>query len=135
MPKYLYPLSSVLFNYIIFLISLIVLVAVGLVRCLSDGLYVRSGGSAVATADTYIWLWNDISNAWGIFPRFGISVECSANASNVYLCYFLLSRAAVRKWIWMDFAGESALLYYFIVPKCSIWTTFRNDSIDLCYGV
>lgn len=30
-PKYLYPLSSVLFNYIIFLISLIVLVAVGLV--------------------------------------------------------------------------------------------------------
>lgn len=30
-PKYLYPLSSVLFNYVIFLISLIVLVAVSLV--------------------------------------------------------------------------------------------------------
>lgn len=30
-PKYLYPLSSVLFNYVIFLISLIVLVAVALV--------------------------------------------------------------------------------------------------------
>ena len=30
-PKYIYPLSSVLFNYIIFLISLIVLVAVGIV--------------------------------------------------------------------------------------------------------
>ena len=30
-PKYLYPLSSVLFNYVIFLISLVVLVAVALV--------------------------------------------------------------------------------------------------------
>ena len=30
-PKYIYPLSSVLFNYIIFAISLIVLVAVGVV--------------------------------------------------------------------------------------------------------
>ena len=32
-PKYLYPLSSVLFNYVIFLISLIVLVPVGAVLC------------------------------------------------------------------------------------------------------
>ena len=30
-PKYIYPLSSVLFNYIIFLLSLIVLVAVAVV--------------------------------------------------------------------------------------------------------
>ena len=30
-PKYMYPLSSILYNYVIFLISLIVLVAVGLV--------------------------------------------------------------------------------------------------------
>lgn len=38
-PKYLYPLSSVLYNYIIFLISLIVLVAVALVLGVMPTLY------------------------------------------------------------------------------------------------
>ena len=31
-PKYLYPLSSVIYNYVIFLLSLIVLAIVGVVR-------------------------------------------------------------------------------------------------------
>lgn len=39
-PKYLYPLSGVLFNYIIFLISLIVLVAVGLVLGVKPNMYI-----------------------------------------------------------------------------------------------
>ena len=38
-PKYLYPLSSVLFNYVIFLISLIVLVPVGAVLGVEPTLY------------------------------------------------------------------------------------------------
>ena len=39
-PKYLYPVSSIFFNYIIFLISLIVLVAVSLVMGVFPTLYV-----------------------------------------------------------------------------------------------
>ncbi len=38
-PKYLYPLSSVLFNYVIFLISLIVLVPVGAVLGVEPSIY------------------------------------------------------------------------------------------------
>lgn len=39
-PKYLYPMSSVLFNYVIFLISLIVLVVVSLVLGIRPSVYV-----------------------------------------------------------------------------------------------
>ena len=77
-PKYLYPLSSVLFNYVIFLISLIVLAIVSVVLGVKPTVYV-------------IWMWNDPGNNRCIFQRYGISLVCSTYAGYVYMCDFLLS--------------------------------------------
>ena len=86
-PKYLYPLSSVLFNYVIFLISLIVLAMVSKAYVLS-----ASGTNRTDTDSCYvIWMRNDSGNNRCIFQRYGISLVCSTYAGYVYMCDFLLS--------------------------------------------
>ena len=91
-PKYLYPLSSVLFNYVIFLISLIVLAMVSVRRA---GNLAVEGGSGTNRTDTdsyyVIWMRNDPGNNRCIFQRYGISLVCSTYAGYVYMCDFLLS--------------------------------------------
>ena len=86
-PKYLYPLSSVLFNYVIFLISLIVLAIVSVVD-----FDLRPG----------IWIRNDPGNYRCIFQGYGISVVSRSDAGNVYLRDLLLSDETVKEWMGMD---------------------------------
>ena len=87
-PKYLYPLSSVLFNYDLTdrtgngecdtWCKAYVLSASGTNRTDTDSCYV-------------IWMRNDSGNNRCIFQRYGISLVCSTYAGYVYMCDFLLS--------------------------------------------
>ena len=101
-PKYLYPLSSVLFNYVIFLISLIVLVPVGAVLGVEPTLYAPDPDRADPGIFVVLWLWNDPCYDWRFFQRYGISVVSSADADHVYLCDLLLSVQTAEKWLFMD---------------------------------
>ena len=102
-PKYLYPLSSVLFNYVIFLISLIVLVPVGAVLGVEPTLYMLQIPIAlILVFSVVLWLWNDPCYDWRFFQRYGISVVSSADADHVYLCDLLLSVQTAEKWFFMD---------------------------------
>ena len=87
-PKYLYPMSSVLFNFIIFMISLLVMIPLFVYPVVDSAAY-------------DIRCWNDPSNCYGIFPGYGISVGCISNDHYVYMCDFLLSDAFVKKWIFL----------------------------------
>ena len=80
-PKYLYPLSGILFNYVIFLLSLIVLAVVSLVMG-----YCRS-----------------------VPPGYGVSLERSVDAGNVHLCHFLLSGQADGEWKRMAVENQPAV--------------------------
>ena len=91
-PKYLYPLSSVLFNYVIFLISLIVLAMVSRDTWCKAYVLSASGTNRTDTDSYYvIWMRNDPGNNRCIFQRYGISLVCSTYAGYVYMCDFLLS--------------------------------------------
>ena len=91
-PKYLYPLSSVLFNYVIFLISLIVLAMVSVILGVKPTFYLLQAPIALILILIYvIWMRNDPGNNRCIFQRYGISLVCSTYAGYVYMCDFLLS--------------------------------------------
>ena len=88
-PKYLYPLSTVIFNYIIFLISLIVLAAVSIVQAYylsASGTYRTDSGS-----DPFLWMRHDPCYHWRILQGYGVFMVCFADDHHVYLCHFLLS--------------------------------------------
>ena len=60
-PKYLYPLSSVLFNYVIFLISLIVLAMVSVILGVKPTFYLLQAPIALILYSYYvIWMRNDL---------------------------------------------------------------------------
>lgn len=92
-PKYLYPLANICFNYILFLISLVVLAVVALVlgvfptwRTLLAivpllNLFLLSIGAGMILATNR-----------RVFPGYGISVERCVDADYVYLCDFLLPK-------------------------------------------
>lgn len=67
-PKYLYPLSSVLYNFIIFLISLIVLVLLGILQELSDAALAFDCFSFTGTSDHDVWCGNDSGYDWRVLP-------------------------------------------------------------------
>ena len=91
-PKYLYPLSSVLFNYVIFLISLIVLAVVSVILGVKPTIYLIQAPVALILILSYgLWIWNDPGNYWCVFQRYGISLVCSTYADHVYLRDLLLS--------------------------------------------
>ena len=102
-PKYLYPLSSVLFNYVIFLISLIVLVPVGAVLGVEPTLYMFQIPIALILVFLLSYGCGMILATIGVFfQRYGISVVSSADADHVYLCDLLLSVQTAEKWFFMD---------------------------------
>ena len=102
-PKYLYPLSSVLFNYVIFLISLIVLVPVGAVLGVEPTLYMLQIPIALILVFLLSYGCGMILATIGVFfQRYGISVVSSADADHVYLCDLLLSVQTAEKWFFMD---------------------------------
>ena len=118
-PKYIYPLSSVLYNYVIFLISLIVL---AIVR-------VDTG------AFTFLWNRNDSCDNWSLFQGYGVFVVSSTDDHYVYLCNFLLSVQTFEEWFCMDTEIQSIVLHNQYFSFCHVW---RNDEYPLfciCAGL
>ncbi len=70
-PKYLYPLSTVIYNYIIFLISLVVLAIVGVILGVKPTIYPASGtGCPDHHFDPFLRKWNVPCNYRCIFQRY-----------------------------------------------------------------
>ena len=91
-PKYLYPLSSVLFNYVIFLISLIVLAMVSVILGVKPTFYLLQAPIALILILIMSYGCGMILATIGVFfQRYGISLVCSTYAGYVYMCDFLLS--------------------------------------------
>ena len=69
-PKYLYPLSTVIYNYIIFLISLVVLAIVGVI--LGETYYLSASGTGCLDhhSDPFLRKWNVPCNYRCIFQRY-----------------------------------------------------------------
>ena len=89
-PKILYPLSSIIFNYIIFLISLIVLAAVPVVLDVYPTIYLlQAFHSAYRSFAASLGCGLDTFYDRCILQRYGVSVECRSDAYHVYLRYFL----------------------------------------------
>ena len=82
-PKYLYPLSSVLFNYVIFLISLIVLAMVSVILGVKPTFYLLQAPIALILILIMSYGCGMILATIGVF--------CSTYAGYVYMCDFLLS--------------------------------------------
>ena len=95
-PKYIYPLSSVLYNYVIFLISLIVLAIVAVVQGIQPTIYMLQ----IPIALILVLL---LSYGCGmILATIGVSLVSSTDDHYVYLCDLLLSFQTFKEWICMD---------------------------------
>ena len=65
-----------------------------------------------AAAAVFFWRRNDTGNSRSIFPGYGISLECGADAGYVYVCHFLLSRPSACQRKRLAAENEPLVLYH-----------------------
>ena len=119
-PKYLYPLSTVIYNYIIFLISLVVLAIVGVILGVKPTIYllqapvaliiilILSYGSGMFLATIGVFF-RDIEYLWSV-----------ALMLIMYTCaiFYYPSKLLKSGWAWIPI--QSAVLYHSDFPICNI---------------
>ena len=135
-PKYIYPLSSVLYNYVIFLISLIVLAIVSVVLGIQPTIYMFQIPIALILVLLLSYgMRNDSCDNWSLFQGYGVFVVSSTDDHYVYLCNFLLSVQTFEEWFCMDTEIQSIVLHNQYFSFCHVW---RNDEYPLfciCAGL
>ena len=130
-PKYIYPLSSVLYNYVIFLISLIVLAIVSVVLGIQPTIYMFQIPIALILVLLLSYGIGMILATIGVFFR----VVISTDDHYVYLCNFLFSVQTFEEWFCMDTEIQSIVLHNQYFSFCHVW---RNDEYPLfciCAGL
>ena len=93
-PKYIYPISTICSNFIFFLISLIVLVAVALVLGVYPTKYVFFAVVPILNLLA--------CHIFGIFQRHGVSLGNSPYPYYVLLCHILRAKESYKDGLWLD---------------------------------
>ena len=109
-PKYIYPLSSVLFNYIIFAISLIVLVVVSIVLKVYPTIYLAQAIIPLILLLITAFGVGMILSRWQYsFRDLEYFMVCRINDHYVCFSNFLQTREVIKIRFWMDLKMQSII--------------------------
>ena len=130
-PKYLYPLSTVIYNYIIFLISLVVLAIVGVILGVKPTIYLLQAPVALIIILILSYGSGMFLATIGVFFR-DIEYLWCPDADHVYMCHLLLSKQAAEEWLGMDPEVQSSVLYHSDFPICNLRRAYVCAICNLC---
>lgn len=132
-PKYLYPLSTVIYNYIIFLISLVVLAIVGVILGVKPTIYllqapvaliiilILSYGSGMFLATIGVFF-RDIEYLWSV----------ALMLISIHVPFFYYPKQAGEEWLGQIPEVQSSVLYHSDFPICNIRRAYVCAICNLC---